>query len=300
MRAVALPALLSDHETASLAAIQPLFICLGVPKAATTWIHRQLEAHPEVGTTTSKEINYWSSNFSKGHDWYLRQFPHDRDFRLYAEVSAGYLRKPIIERLAGEVPEARFMASLRNPYERSWSSYWQSVRTGMLRLGLDEAIQTLPKIINDSLYSPGLTAFLDNFSPEQLHIALYDDLIADPRTFIRDIYSFAGADPNFAPPYLEQPINIGRRHSAPDEALARFQTLVKSMGLKRGHLVNLGLWGPVERVYSRLAKRRPLPALGKNDWDTLDKYLRPEVERLETLLDRDLSRWRVSPPAGLG
>jgi hypothetical protein len=300
MRVVPLPALLSEHETASLAAIQPLFICLGVPKAATTWIHRQLEAHPEVGATTSKEINYWSSNFSKGHDWYRKQFPRDRDYGLYAEVSVGYLRKPIIERLAGEVPEARFMVSLRNPYERSWSSYWQSVRTGTSRLGLDEAIQTLPKIINDSLYSPGLTAFLDNFLPEQLYVALYDDLIADPRAFVRGIYAFAGADPEFVPSDLEQPINIGRRHSAEDEALARVQTLVKKMGLRRGHLVNLGLWGPVERAYSRLARRKPLPALGKRDWETLDKYLRPEVDRLETLLDRDLSRWRLSPPPKLG
>jgi hypothetical protein len=136
--------------------------------------------------------------------------------------------------------------------------------------------------------------------PEQLHIALYDDLIVDPRAFIRGIYSFAGVDPEFAPPDLEQPINIGRRYSAPDEALARVQTLVKKMGLKRGHLVNLGLWAPVERAYFRLARRRPLPALGENDWDTLNKYLRPEVDRLETLLDRDLSRWRMSPSTGLG
>ncbi|HEX6221051.1 MAG TPA: sulfotransferase [Acidimicrobiia bacterium] len=289
---------MSEHATASLAAIQPLFICLGVPKAATTWIHRQLEAHPEVGTTTSKEINYWSSNYSKGHDWYRKQFPNDRDYRLYAEVSVGYLRKPIIERLADEVPEARFMVSLRNPYERSWSSYWQSVRTGTFRGALDEAIKTLPKIIDDSLYSPGLTAFLDSFLPEQLHIALYDDLVADPRAFIRDIYSFAGADPAFASPGLEQAVNIGRKHSAADEAMARAQTLVKRMGLRRGHLVDLGLWTPVERIYSRLARRRPLPSIGERDWEILDEYLRPEVNRLESLFDRDLSRWRVRPHEG--
>lgn len=248
-----------------------------------------------MGTTTSKEINYWSSNYSKGPDWYRRQFPSDSDYRIYAEVSVGYLRKPIIERLADEVPEARFMVSLRNPYERSWSSYWQSVRTGTFRGGLDEAIKTLPKIINDSLYSPGLTAFLDRFQPEQLHIALYDDLIDDSRAFIRDIYSFAGADPEFAPPGLEQAVNIGRKHSAADEAMARAQTLVKRMGLRRGHLIDLGLWTPVERIYSRLAQKRPLPSVGERDWEILDRYLQPEVNRLETLFDRDLSRWRVPP-----
>jgi len=282
----------SENLTEPLAAVQPLFICLGVPKAATTWIHRQLEAHPDVGITTSKEINYWSSNYAKGPQWYRKQFPNDRRYDLYAEVSVGYLREEVIERLAAEVPSARFMVSLRNPYERSWSSYWQSIRTGTFRGGLEEAITALPKIVDDSLYSPGLDAFFQHLPRELLHVALYDDLAVDPRAFIRDIYTFAGVDPGFEPPGIEQPVNTGRRHSFADEAMARAQTLVKKVGLKRGHLVNLGLWSPVERTYARLARGKPIPPLRERDWDILDRYLQPELTRLEALLGRDLGVWR--------
>jgi hypothetical protein len=278
-----------------LTAIHPLFICLGVPKAATTWIHRQLEAHPDIGTTVSKEINYWSSNYAKGPEWYLEHFPDDRDYDVYAEVSVGYLHDTVIRRLAAEVPSARFMVSLRNPYERSWSSYWQSVRTGDFRGDFENAIDALPKIIDDSLYSPGLTAFLDHFPRQQLFVGLYDDLAIDSRAFVRDIYAFAGADPAFVPPDLDRRVNTSRQHSMVDEAMARVQTLVRKMGVRRSHLIKLGLWPSIERTYARLAETRPLPDLGRHDWDVLDRHLRPELSRLEALLDRDLSLWRVRP-----
>lgn len=285
------------RETATdpLADIQPLFICLGVPKAATTWIHRQLEAHPDIGTTTTKEINYWSSNYANGPAWYRRQFPNDREYQLYGEVSVGYLRETPITRLAENVPSASFMVSLRNPYERSWSSYWQSVRTGVFRGGLEEAIEALPKIIDDSLYSPGLKAFFQRFSRSQLHVALYEDLAIDPRAFIRDIYEFAGVQPNFEPPDLHQAVNIGRRHSLTDEALARLQTLVKNVGLKRSHLISWGLWSAIERTYARLASNRPIPPMSERDWDILEAYIHPELTQLEELLDRDLSAWKRPP-----
>ncbi len=282
-------------ERRSLAGVQPLFVCLGVPKAATTWIHRQLEAHPEVASTLSKEINYWSTNYDRGPTWYLEHFPSDRDYRVHAEVSVGYLREPVIERLATDVPSASFMVSLRNPYERSWSSYWQSIRSGAFRGDLEEAVETLPKIIDDSLYSPGLAAFLGHFTLQQLHVALYDDLAVDPRRFISEVYAFAGVDDAFVPPDLEQRVNEGRQHSMVDEALARTQTLVKKMGLTRGHLVKLGVWSAVERTYAQLAKSRPLPELSGDEWDLLDHHLRPEVRRVEGLLGRDLSVWLVRP-----
>lgn len=286
---------MSTVGSGALAVVQPLFVCLGVPKAATTWIHRQLEAHPDVASTLSKEINYWSANYEEGPDWYVNHFPRDRDYEVYAEVSVGYLRGPVIDRLASDVPEARFMVSLRDPHERSWSSYWQSVRNGVFRGSLDRAIHALPKIIDDSLYSPGLTAFLDRFSLDRLHVALYDDLAVDPRSFISDIFTFAGVDSSFVPPDLEQRVNVGRQHGMVDEAMVRTQTLVKKMGLTRGHLVKLGLWSPVERAYARLAKSRPIPPLDAADWDLLDEHLRSEVRRLESLLDRDLGVWLVRP-----
>jgi hypothetical protein len=48
----------------------------------------------------------------------------------------------------------------------------------------------------------------------------------------------------------------------------------------------------VERVHSRPAKRPPMPDELR---EHLSRELRPEIERLSALLDRDLSSW-LSPP----
>lgn len=278
-------------ESNSYNDVKPLFICLGVPKSATTWIHRQLEAHPEVGCTYSKEINYWSSNFWRGPSWYASQFPHDRHYTIFAEVSVGYVRKEPLLRLANAVPESKFMISLRDPYERAWSSYWQSVRTGDFSGSLEEAVNALPKIINDSIYSDGIQAYRQNLPLENLHIALYDQLLEDPLEYVRRLYEFLGVDTEFVPTSLNSQINVGRRRSSLDVLLAQSQRISKKLGLKRKHLVGLGLWGVLEDIYRRLGKNNPVPAMSSRDMAFLDRRLRPEVTRLEDLLERDLSHW---------
>jgi hypothetical protein len=47
----------------------PTFVCIGVPKAGTSWLHANLSLHPEVTMPPKKEINYL------GKEYYY----HDRD-----------------------------------------------------------------------------------------------------------------------------------------------------------------------------------------------------------------------------
>lgn len=275
-----------------LCQVQPLFICLGVPKAGTTWIHRQLEAHPSIGCTFTKEIHYWGRDQLPDSQWYVEQFARDEHVEVYAEVAVGYLRTLPLERMAERIPDARFMVSLRNPYERSWSSYWQSVRTGAFKGSFEQALSTLPKIINDSLYAEGIRTFLDRFPRESLLVMRYEDLVRDAQTFIQEIYSFAGVDPTFVPPELTAVVNAGRTYSLADGLLDRAQRFVKRLGLQRRHLMKLGLWKPLESVYGRLARRSPIPVVDDAALAVLDPYLAGDVAELGRILSMDFSSWR--------
>lgn len=44
----------------------PQFICIGAPKAGTTWLYRQLSLHPEVWTPPVKELHYFDRRFPIG------------------------------------------------------------------------------------------------------------------------------------------------------------------------------------------------------------------------------------------
>jgi hypothetical protein len=278
--------------TSPLSSIQPLFVCLGVPKAATTWIHRQLEAHPEVSVTTSKEINYWTVNYQRGPGWYVAEFPQRNDAKVHAEVSVSYFgERTALARMAGDLEDVRFMVSLRNPYERALSHYWQMIRAGTFAGTLTEAIDINPKIVESSLYVPRLQAYLEFFPMNQLHVALYDDLQADPLTYVRTLYGFLGVNQEFVPSELGSRVNVGRRESPLDAALFRAQQLAKRWGLKRAHLMRLGLWRPLERTYAWLGRHKPLPPARQEQLLTLDRHLRADVLELQALLGRDLSRW---------
>ena len=43
-----------------------------------------------MSATTSKEINYWTTNYSRGPEWYISQFPRSRAHLIHAEVSVSY------------------------------------------------------------------------------------------------------------------------------------------------------------------------------------------------------------------
>jgi hypothetical protein len=284
----------AERETtkATLERVQPLFICLGVPKAGTTWIHRQLEAHPDVGCTYTKEIHYWNSDQFGDFQWYVEQFPHGGQFQVYAEVAVGYLRSLPIEHMATHIPNARFMVSLRNPYERAWSSYWQSIRTGAYKGDFESALTDLPKIVDDSKYAEGVRAFLSHFPRERLLVMRYEDLARDAKNFIRDIYSFAGVDPTFVPPEVDAVVNAGRKYSLADGILDRAQRFVKRLGLQRKHLLKLGLWKPIEAIYAKLATRSPIPPVDERALQALDPYLAKDVADLGEILQMDFSDWR--------
>lgn len=271
--------------------IQPLFICLGVPKAATTWIHRQLEAHPEVSATSSKEINYWSANYSRGPEWYISQFPKRGAPRVHAEVSVGYFgNKEALQRMAADLKNVRFMVSLRNPYERALSHYWMMVRSGFDG-SLADALIANPRILYFSLYAQRMEVFLEVFPLEMLHVAMVDDLETNQRHYVQRLYDSIDVDSQFVPGELEVPVNPGRTKSTADVALFHIQRIAQRLGLKRGHLLRLGLWSPIEAVWGRLSVRFPRPEASDNDLEVLDLRLREDVLKLEEILGRSLSHW---------
>ena len=52
----------------------PTFIGLGAQRAGTTWAYNCLAEHPQVFMSRKKELHFFYVNYSRGLDWYRRQF----------------------------------------------------------------------------------------------------------------------------------------------------------------------------------------------------------------------------------
>lgn len=231
-------------------------------------------------------MDYWSKNHHRGPDWYVGEFPPG-EYKVHAEVAVGYFGDgEALVRMARDLRDVRLVVSLRNPYERAWSHYWDSVRAGRFRGPRREAILHLPYITEDSRYATHLKTLMRFFSREQLFVALYEQIAVDPSAALQAMYEFIGVDHEFLPPHPEQRVNVGRRPSAAEDWLLRLQKLVKGVGVRRKHLLSLGIWDPLAKVYGWLARRKPTPLPSAEELTVLDGHLRSEVQELSELLER--------------
>jgi hypothetical protein len=134
----------------------PDFIIIGTQKGGTTSLYDCLTQHPWVVPARVKEIRFFSRHFHKGPAWYRTNFPTQL-LKAYATVALGnkpitgeatpyYMFHPLApKRISRLVPQAKFIALLRNPVDRAYSHYQHVVRKGRETLSFEEAVEAEPE-----------------------------------------------------------------------------------------------------------------------------------------------------------
>jgi len=144
------------------------FIIIGAQRCGTTSLFKNLISHYLITGPTHKEIHYFDINFSKGIDWYFKQFPSisknfdEKQKPIIGESSPYYIFHPLAAKRTSEVfPDVKLIVLLRNPVDRAYSHYNHAIRQGNETLSFEEAIKAEPqrlmgqeKIIIDGGYSP--------------------------------------------------------------------------------------------------------------------------------------------------
>lgn len=113
----------------------PDYVLIGAQKCGTSFLYDLLTQHPYVEPATRKEVHYFDIHYSKGIDWYRGHFPQPtwKEGRRFitGEASPYYVFHPHAARRVAEIlPNARLIVLLRNPVDRAYSGYHQSVRRG--------------------------------------------------------------------------------------------------------------------------------------------------------------------------
>lgn len=104
----------------------PDILILGVQKGATSSIFYYLNQHPQVKGAKKKEVHFfdYDYNYSKGTNWYMKQFPlsFQNDYLLEATPSYLYYEK-VAQRIKKDGHAVKFIVSFRNPLERAYSAW---------------------------------------------------------------------------------------------------------------------------------------------------------------------------------
>lgn len=182
----------------------PTFLVVGAMKCGTSSLHRYLDTHPEIGMSTVKETDWFlpDATDDPGHDldWYLSLFDGRRPVR--GETSPNYAKRHLFAGVPGRahelVPDARLVYVVRDPIARARSHFLHAVASG--RRSLDDVERLLgpgdggTHVLDTSRYHFQLQAWLTAWSLDDVLVVAAEDLWADRRVTLAELFRFLGVD----------------------------------------------------------------------------------------------------------
>jgi hypothetical protein len=303
----------------------PTIFIVGAPRCGTTSLYVYLKSHPQVFMSNPKEPFHFGLDF---YTWcrfyadrreYLRLFQRARDDQHAGEATVLYLySKTAPHEIKAFSPSARILISLRDPVEMVCSNH--ALNTWLLNedLPLEEAINAeedrahgrrIPWSCMTPLalqytalgrYTEHILRYQEVFGRDRVKCVLFDDLKNEPERVYKETLAFLGLEPAGSPNFKQW--NERRRWRS--QRLARFtvvpyrrlRCLCNKVPAGRARNVARRLLGilsiPFFLMFKVNADKRAVPSRASPEVrKLLRQRFRPDIERLATLLGRDLSSW---------
>lgn len=285
----------------------PNFIIVGAPKAGTTSLYHYLSEHPQVFMSNPKEVNFFSreeieeqglyyNDFKvKNLDEYKKLFTDAENAKAIGEGSVSYLFYPNTPRKIKDIlPDAKIIMLLREPVERGYSHYLMDYRLGLVSLSYDEIVKKsthhkhahlyYQQYVELGLYYEQVKRYLDLFGSEQVKIYFQEDLRQDTEKIILNLYDFLEIDRSVMP-------NIEREHNAFSMPKSNLVHRLYSSYFIRTIFSFIFSDGIKEKIKNTFFETKKKPKLDETLKQQLLEIYRPDIQKLEQLIGRDLSDW---------
>lgn len=276
------------------------FIGLGAQKSGTSWAYTCLYEHPQVCIPV-KEIHFFSRSRyeTEGKEWYEAHFKRCKEGALRGEWSTSYLySKETPERIHAYYPNAKLLAILRNPVDRGYSQYRNTVRSGEIpkTMTFDEFVQQEKSVWEQGKYAEQLERFFKYFSREQILIMVYEDIKKNPIAFMRRIHEFLGIDPNFVSSMVYEQVNIARTPKiiGVDRVIHHISEFLRKHGFDR--FVHAVRKTGILNIVRKINTVESAQSVEKKTFDreACNAYFADDVEKLSKILGRDMrSEWNI-------
>lgn len=288
----------------------PNFLIVGAMKSGTTALYYYLAQHPEIYMSPVKEPNFFCSGGEANRDGgtvarieaYRDLFKDVLDEKAIGEASHCYLYEAeAVASIQRYLPNARFIAILRDPVDRAYSHFLHMVRNGTEPLtDFDRALRAeeagasqnrgFQDYIGRGLYYHQLKRYFDVFGRDRVKVYLYEDLNDAPARVLQDTFRFLEVDDSFVPDMsLRRNVSGSPRYKTLDKILRRPGPIKDALKV---HLP-AGLRWRLSRAFDDLKTRNlvPPPAVEPEVRRRLRGTYRKDVLNLQELIHRDLTRW---------
>jgi len=297
----------------------PDFFVAGAAKCGTTSLAEYLRTHPGVYFSDPKEPSFYNED-TRAHaltrEDYLRLFEHAPAGALLGEGSAGYLRSAVaIPAIMKDNPAAKLIVLLRDPVRRLRSLHNHYLARRMedvadlqeawglqARRARGEAIPPYcldPKALQYKRqleYTSHVERMFSVASRDQVLIHISEEFFSDTRAAYLKTLHFLGLEDDGRTDFSAHNAAFTVRYRTSLAWLHR--TARRGSGVYRTakSFANAVGWRPASWFvsFNRRSRqtREALPHLDPAFEDQLRELVQPDIRKLESLLNRDLSVWR--------
>ena len=266
---------------------------IGPPRTGTSWLHAVLGQSAWLSNPT-KETRFFDRYFHRGVAWYGSHYQGAAEGRTVGEISPTYFAsREARERIASVIPRAKVVCTFRNPVDRVLSLYRLKRALGLIPWTFEQAMDRDPELMESSRYASYLQAWRSALGGRQVMATIYDDLQRDAQSYLNTLGDFVGL-----PRLTLGESQIGRVLSSDSMTEPRSYYWTRGAALlaewsrarRLGALVatakNLGL----HRFF--VGKGQAFEDLSYGQRSRLHELFRPEIDKLEVLINRDLSAWK--------
>ncbi|WKN32531.1 sulfotransferase domain-containing protein [Porifericola rhodea] len=293
------------------------FAVIGGQKSGSTYIQSILAAHPQVFMPEGEIPYFEDPDYLEGGVQKLNELFKNQNSDLVWGIKRPNLlgSSQYASRLANEIGKAKLIVILRNPVVRLVSAYYHYMKDGFLPpLEFSKGIEKIlnkdkseygrsPEVLEFGLYYKHLQEYFKYFSKDQILILLYDDLKNDKFKIIKKVYQFIGVDDSFNPNSVINKTPQKVIYSIKRQSFVRIANNLKynyNSDRTRCHYKDQSF---VEGVTCKLIKgidkvilsnlfKNEKPKLNNQIHQKLYDYYKADIENLEKLINKDLTKWK--------
>jgi hypothetical protein len=274
----------------------PSFFFIGPPRTGSSWLYDILSSHALL-PTPSKETRFFDVHYHRGLKWYIAHYQSTDGKRQMGEVAPTYFSSTKArERIAEEIPGAKIICVFRHPVERIVSLYRLKRAYGHIpEWTFEEALEQDPELVETSVYASNLRLWQRSFGAANIWAGIYDDLQANPQAFMNSIADFVGLCRFNLVNHQRKPVHDSDSMTQPKNYYRTRCALLMADWFKARRLN----WMVVAAKRSWVGRRlvlgggAPFAPPRSEVLRSLSEKLQPEVDAMESLLQRDLSSWRL-------
>jgi len=304
-----------------MAQVIPTFLLGGAPKSGTTALANYLREHPSIFFARTKEPFYWASDLPAmrqaarvdSEDAYLHLFADAKPEHLaVGEGTTLYLYSDCAIRNAIQWnSNFKFVFMLRRPevvahafhmqmkfheFEdiADFQQAWEAQERRRTDLALIPSRCREPRLLQyGRVASVGsqLKRAMEQISPENRLVLLFDDFTADTRSTYLRVLDFLGVKDDGRTSFPQENAAMVAKHAGLTRMM-RMPAVVAATDYLKKRLKG----GPYaiarSAKHSLMLKSSPRSPLDDRFQSELLEWFVPEVELVESLLGRDLSAWK--------